>query len=137
MTKRQHYTIGDPARDIAAQIKALEAEQRAHDAAIDAAVADETVARNRVELVEQLYDSFGIEPERHARVHRDGTPVLDKSGQQVYTRSDRSESRRTTRLAAAITAAVNGEDDEEGPVPAAPEPVQQPAHADQGWSPAS
>lgn len=141
MMKRRHYRIGNPARDIAAQIAALEAEQRAHDAAIDAAVSDEKIARARVELVEQLYDAFGIEPEQRPRTHRDGTPVLDKTGQQVYTRSDRSEARRTARLAAAITAAVNGEDDEETDeqpaAPVAPDPVPQPARADQGWSPAS
>ncbi|ALN14346.1 hypothetical protein [Acidipropionibacterium acidipropionici] len=137
MTKRKHYQIGDPARDIAAQIAALEAEQRAHDAAIDAAVADEKVARNRIQLVEQLYASFGIEPEQHPRTHRDGTPVLDKHGERVYTRSDRSEAQRTARLAAAITAAVNGEDDAEEPAPAVPDPVLQPERAYQEWSPAT
>lgn len=130
MTHR--YTITDPHQEIADQIRDLEAQQAAHDAAIDAALRSPKLVRSRVELVENLYTAFGVEAEVRPRTRKDGSPMLTKDGVPVTISTDRDESRRVARLAAAITAAVNGLE-EESPVDPTSPASDPPAPAPQTW----
>lgn len=88
------------ANEIAAQLKAAEEAQAAYDATIDEAL--KHAARTRAEFVEVLYEHFDIEAETTVRKGKDDKPVLDKNGEQVRVKTDKTEEKRIEKLAEAF-----------------------------------
>lgn len=88
------------ANELAAQLKAAEEAEATYNATIDEAV--KNAGRTRVEFVEALYEHFGIEAEMTARKDKDDRPVLDKNGSPVMVKTDKDETKRIAKLAAAF-----------------------------------
>lgn len=94
------FSTKSRAEEIAAQLKAAQEAQQAYDDAIDEAV--KNAGRTRVEFVETLYAHFGIEPETTERTDKNGKPVLNKDNQPILVKTDKDESKRIEKLAAAL-----------------------------------
>ncbi|PRI10519.1 hypothetical protein [Leucobacter massiliensis] len=95
MTKR--FDPKARAKEIAAELKAAEQQQREYDDAIDEAV--KHAGRTRAEFVEMLYRHFGIDAEMTERRTKEGELMRTKDGSPILVKTDRDEGHRIARLA--------------------------------------
>lgn len=88
---------GQKLKDLAAQQKAIEAEEAAYEATIKAAMGK--AAGARVRAVEELYDLLDIAPVVTVRRRPDGT--------EQTLATDRDETKRAAQLVEAVAALVS------------------------------
>lgn len=99
---RKPFSTKSRADEIAAQLKAAQEAQKAYDDAIEEAV--KNAGRTRVEFVENLYAHFGIEPETTERTDKNGNRVLNKDNEPILVKTNKDETKRIEKLAAALEA---------------------------------